>query len=105
MSVSTAAQDHMRRVFTENFSVTDIAEPLVSFDADSAAAEVREVMNQRGYEVVGVRENGLTAGYVHREELADGRCADFLHAFTDAEVVSDSICFPTVVRLLSVNAT
>ncbi|NQT38778.1 MAG: hypothetical protein HQ581_14885 [Planctomycetes bacterium] len=33
MSSSTAAQDRIKRIFTENFSVGDIAEPLVSFDA------------------------------------------------------------------------
>jgi hypothetical protein len=91
----------MKRIFTESFSVGDIAEPLVSFDGTADALEVGRIMAKRGYEVVGVRHQGVIAGYVAREDLTDGDCDDHLRPFDDGEVVSDSICFPTVVALLS----
>ncbi len=101
MSSGTAAQDRIKRIFTENFSVGDIAEPLVSFDATADAATVLEVMQRHGYEVVGVRRKGLVAGYIRREDLADGPCGDYLCEFDDAEVVPESACFPTLVRRLT----
>jgi hypothetical protein len=101
MTVNKAARENMRKIFTESFSVSDIAESLTSFDATTHAADVRAVMAQAGYEVVGVRNKGIVAGYVAREELDDGTCGDYLHAFEETEIVSDSLCFPTVVELLT----
>jgi hypothetical protein len=101
MPISQAAADHMKRIFTENFSVGDIAEPLVSFDATTDAAEVLDVMKQHSYEVVGIRRQGVIAGYVRREELDSGPCGEFLHGFDAAQIVSDFDCFPPVVHQLS----
>ncbi|MHC4403628.1 MAG: CBS domain-containing protein [Planctomycetota bacterium] len=101
MTVTKASHDHMRRLFTESFSVSDVAEPLVSFDADAPAADVRRLMAQNAYQVVGVRREGVMAGYVTREELDGGLCGDSLRVFDDAEVVFDSACLPTAVALLS----
>lgn len=101
MTASEPSQDHLTRVFTEGFAVSDIAECLVSFDASTSTAEVCKVMEQRGYEVVGIRQEGVMAGYARRDELAEGTCGDYLRRFDDAEVVTDSACFPTAVKLLS----
>ncbi len=100
MSITEASREHMKRLFTESFSVGDIAEPLVSFDATSDAAEVRRVMLERAYQVVGLREHGVTVGYVKREELGDGTCAEYLCHFDATEVVSEALCFPKLVGLL-----
>jgi hypothetical protein len=101
MNASQSSQDHLTRVFTEGFSVGDVAECLVSFDASTDAADVRSLMAERGYEVVGIRQKGVMAGYARRDELDEGTCGDYLHGFDDAEVVSDSTCFPTVVKRLT----
>ncbi|MDY0167396.1 MAG: hypothetical protein RBS80_12680 [Thermoguttaceae bacterium] len=87
----------LKRVFLEGFSVSDITEPLVSFDATAPAAEVRAFMQELGYETVGVRVDGVVAGYVNREELKSGPCRGCLHAFDAAEVVPDSSSIPDVV--------
>jgi hypothetical protein len=91
----------MRKIFTENFSVSDVAEPLVSYDSTTEAGDVRSTMVEAGYDVVGVRKKGLVVGYVRREDLGDGLCGDPMHVFEEAEVVSDSVCFFTAVGLLS----
>lgn len=91
----------MKRLFTEYFSVGDIAEPLVSFDATSSATEVRQVMEEQAYQVVGLRKDGVTIGYVKQEDLSDGACGDYLCGFDDTEVVSEALCFPRLVELLS----
>ena len=79
----------LRRVFYEGFSAQDIAEPLVSFDATAPAGHVRRFMEDRGFEVVGVREEGVVIGWADRTELADGSLTDCARAFGDADVIPD----------------
>ena len=69
MTTTTASQHHLRRVFTENFSAADIAEPLASFDASTTAADALAVMARRAYKVAGIRKDGTICGYVRQEEL------------------------------------
>ena len=59
----------LRRLFLEGFSAMDVAEPLVSFDESAEAEDVRKFMQERAYDLVGVRQNGLVEGYVRRENL------------------------------------
>lgn len=99
-TINAAQRHHLRRVFTENFSAADIAEPLASFDASLPAAEARAIMARRRYRVAGVREDGTICGYVRQEELAAGTCGEALHAFEDSEVIAHSLGFPELVLRL-----
>lgn len=99
-SVYAAQQHHLRRVFTENFSAADIAEPLASFDASLPADEVRAVMARRRYRVAGIRQDGTICGYVRQEELADGICGAAIHPFEEGDVITDSLGFPELVLRL-----
>ena len=101
MPMSATSPDHLRRIFTENFSVSDIAEPLASFDAQTPAAEVRRVMDERRYELAGVRRDGLVVGYVQREEVEGSVCGDYERSFSDAIVAPDTTSLPTAVMLLA----
>jgi hypothetical protein len=101
MPTINAAQHHLRRVFTENFSAADIAEPLASFDASLPASDVRAVMVRRAYRVAGIRQDGTIGGYVRREELAAGTCGDALHPFEEGDVIADSLGFPELVLRLN----
>ena len=90
MPTTIASQHHLRRVFVENFSAADIAEPLASFDAGTPAADALAVMVRRAYKVAGIRRDGSICGYVRQEELATGACGAVLHPFEDGDVVPDS---------------
>jgi hypothetical protein len=72
----------LRRLFFEGFSALDIAEPLVSFDAESDAQTVRTFMLEKDFDLVGIRVDGLVNGYVRQDELTEGLCRDHLRAFT-----------------------
>ncbi len=100
MVVNKAAHERLRRLFSDSFSVGDIAEPLVSFDAGTPAAEVLAVMDEHRYAMVGVRRSGAISGFVRKENLLDGHCGDYEHPFEESEVVADSACLPTVVARL-----
>jgi hypothetical protein len=71
-----AARRRLRRLFLEGFTAADVAEPFVSFDAERPAAEVRRVLEARGFDLVGVRRDGLVRGYAVREDLSGGTCGD-----------------------------
>ena len=94
----------LRRLFLDGFSAMDIAEPLVSFDATADAGTVREYMNGKDFDLVGVRKDGLVEGYVRREELISGCCGDHIHPFTpDDDLVPDTANLTEVVKSLAIN--
>ena len=100
MPVTRPSEARLNRVFMEGFSVKDIAEPFASFDDTSPAPHAWAAMNERGWEVVGVRKGGLIVGYAKRHELGNGKCGDTLHAFDSAELVHDAACLPEVAAKL-----
>jgi hypothetical protein len=95
MNWNASTIESMRRVFNEGFAARDIAEPLVSFDASTAVAEVLELMEKRTFDVVGVRREGVVVGCVERADLCGATCGEHLRAI-DAPI-SDSACLTDVV--------
>lgn len=68
---SHASQKRICRIFRENFSVEDIAEPLRSFEQSTPVAELAAFMQEMDYRVVGIRHQGILIGHVEREQLAE----------------------------------
>lgn len=94
----------LRRLFLEGFSAMDIAEPLVSFDAEADARTVRSFMLEKDFDLVGIRVDGLINGYVRREDLVAGCCRDCVRAFTpDDDLVPDTADLTEVVKSLAIN--
>ena len=62
----------VHRVFLRSFTVRDIAEPLLSFDATTPADAAKAVMTARGFQVAGLRRDGSVKGYIVLEELGEG---------------------------------
>jgi len=92
------------RVFLQGFSAMDLAEPLVSFDADADAETVRTFMEVEDFDAVGVRERGLVSGYARRTDLVGGRCGDHQLRFSEADdLVSSHADLTVVVASLAVN--
>ena len=94
----------LRRLFLEGFSAMDVAEPLVSFDESASSEDVKQFMAEKGFDLVGVRQNGLVEGYVRRDELTAGTCGEHFHPFTpDGDLVPDTANLIDVVKSLSIN--
>jgi hypothetical protein len=89
MNWSASSIENLRRVFAEGFTARDISEPLVSFDSSPSATEVLSLMQAEDFDVVGVRRNGITVGYVDRTDIDVGVCGQSIRAFDDAVVISD----------------
>ena len=80
----------LRRLFARTITLRDIAEPLVSFDLGQAADDVFAFMEQREFDVVGVREHGVVTGYAVRSELDGGAVGGHRRAFGSGDVLPDS---------------
>jgi hypothetical protein len=98
-----ASRRRLRRVFLDAFVALDVAEPLCSFDASAAAAEVRAFLEAKGFDRVGVRVEGRVCGYAERAALAGGRLRDHLHPFGPDDLVEDGASLQEVIRSLAVN--
>jgi hypothetical protein len=100
---STRIPEAVTRVFSETFSARDIAEPLASFDSDASCATVRDFMQARDFDVIGIRSDGHIAGYVEIGWLADGACGQFQRGFDNVTVLDDTA--PLLQVLLKLNQT
>ncbi len=61
-------------------------------------------MEKQNYDVVGVRQKGLIAGYVAKEELSVGAVGASVRHFDLAELVSDSTTLVEVLKMLRVRS-
>lgn len=94
----------LRRLFLEGFSAMDVAEPLVSFDESTRSVDVKQVMDEKRFDLVGVRKDGLVEGYVRRDDLTSGTCGEHFHPFTpDDDLVPDTANLIDVVKSLAIN--
>jgi hypothetical protein len=74
---------------------------LASFDVEALAANVRDFMEARDFDVLGVRSDGQLVGYVERGSLEGGACGQFRRSFDDAIVLDDTA--PLLKVLLQLN--
>ena len=93
-------EESLRRVFLEGFAARDLAEPLASFDATTDVQVVRKFMVDRPLRVVGIRINGLIAGYVEQDEIGERSLREQIIPFADEIVVTSSTPFQDIVSRL-----
>jgi hypothetical protein len=94
--------DHgnLRRIFQEGFSARDIAQALPSFDGTARCQNVQSIMAEKGWEVVGVRIEGIVSGFADVSDLIGGCCGDVARRFDVAELVPENLPLaPLVLRL------
>ena len=97
MNWNASTIENLRRVFTDGFVARDIAEPLVSFDASTAASEVAAIMERRSFDVVGIRKEGVVVGFVGMADLCGTACGEHVHAVETETMVSETASFADVV--------
>ncbi len=100
MPYSHTAQIAFRRVFTDGLFAKDIAEPLASFDDVTPADLVGDLAVSRMYDVVGVRQCGVVAGFAESASLSQGVCGDYLQEIETSQIVDDDTALSTVLTSL-----
>jgi len=97
------SQRRALKIFGENFTAQDIAEPLRSFDLDSRPEALIRVFDQTLAGVFGVRDKGLVSGYVRRDDLIDdaGGVGNVARAFARGQVLAAKASLNDVVQVLT----
>ena len=96
-----ALQLRMKRLFTEGFTVLDIAEPLLSFDGSADAATAAAALERSRDPVGGVRHDGRVTGYVRASDLeAGGACGDHAREIDPDIIVQHQASLPEAVQRL-----
>lgn len=91
----------LHRLFSQILTVRELAEPLASFERDHPVGRVRAFMVERDYDLVGVREEGVTTGYARRDRLTGERLADCMEPIHEQEVLDESEPLSTALARLS----
>ncbi|UCE76776.1 MAG: bifunctional (p)ppGpp synthetase/guanosine-3',5'-bis(diphosphate) 3'-pyrophosphohydrolase [Gammaproteobacteria bacterium] len=99
--LTAVADPHFRRTFRELFTARDIAEGLLSFDADASCAEVKETLVHRRRDVASIRIKGTVQGYVSLSDLGEAACADCFRHFAPDQVVTGGSSFVDVIHVLT----
>lgn len=79
----------LRQLFEQNINVNHIAEPLVCFHVTDPILHIKDYMNYKDYDVVGIEKDDIVIGYIKRVDL-DQLPLDLIQYFGPTEVVSDS---------------
>jgi hypothetical protein len=80
----------LRSLFEKNITVNSISEVLATCNVRDQAQQIRDQMDLKDYDVIGVEENGMVIGFVLREDLKEGTCKDYFRSFSPSELVSES---------------
>ena len=99
--LAMVADAHFRRTFRELFSARDIAEGLLSFDADAGCSEVEKTLVHRRRDVASIRVKGAVQGYVTLSDLGGSACADCLRHFAPDQVVGGGSSLVDVIHVLT----
>lgn len=92
---------HFKRLFIDLFSVQDIAEGMLSFDADTECLTVRTMLQKHKRTIASVRINGVVKGYVRMSDLDTGQCIGYLRSFTIDQVLPGSASFSDLIHVLT----
>ena len=91
----------LSRTFSQSLSAVDLAEPLVSLDENQPSSMAAELMQSRGFSVLGVRRAGLVAGWVAPGDLAGGTLGESAREISPQEVLDESASLDAVLGALT----
>lgn len=101
MSNQPLIPEGVRRIFAEGFRVSDVAEPLASFDEATPAGDVGRFMDGANFDVVGVRRGGQVWGFAERPLPDTGPCGDAATPLDVSAVLPDSAPLSAAVSALA----
>lgn len=97
------SQQRAMKIFSEGFTAQDIAEPLRSFDRETAPEKLLDTIEKTLSGVFGVRERGLVNGYVRHDDLSENSVdvGSAARAFARGQVLAAKASLNDVVQVLT----
>ena len=90
----------LRRLFENSVSVQHLSEEFVAVQASSEGSTACKLMKRRGFDTLGVEEEGSVFGYIERSRLEDGPLEGQIEMFHPSELVADSTPLLDVLPIL-----
>ncbi|WP_211274956.1 hypothetical protein [Bacillus marinisedimentorum] len=90
----------LKTIYENNLTVRHIAEDLDVRDIEEDAVKVKELLETRGFDSIGIRQGSRLIGYVEVEELAEGACRHFMKSFHSTELITNSTPLIEIFELL-----
>lgn len=97
-----AFDSHLKRQYNDIFTAKDIAEPLLSFDADTSVARVQKLRGEHRLPVVTVQIDGQVKGYLALNNISGEKtCGSASRPFSSDQVISGDAGFAEVIHVLT----
>lgn len=80
---------NLRQLFEQNINVSHIAESLYCFKVTDPILHIKNYMDYKDYDVVGIERSGVVVGYIQKEDFKK-LPFDLIRDFGPTEIVSDS---------------
>jgi len=95
----------LQSLFIDNITTKYIFEPIYSCKLTDNSKYVREVLEKRHFDVVGVTDNNKKIiGYAKRTDLNNGFVKQFTHEIKLNQIISDSTPIPKLLNIFSENS-
>ncbi|MEH6650571.1 MAG: HD domain-containing protein [Motiliproteus sp.] len=92
---------NFKRLFMDIFTAKDIAEGLLSFDANTSGEQAAADLSQHCSSVASVRIGGLVQGYVGAADITADSLVGCFRPFTVDQVVNSTASFTDVIHVLT----
>jgi hypothetical protein len=80
----------LKNLYESNMTVDSIAEVLAACGIHDDAEGVRKQLEERNYDVIGVREGCEVIGFVEKADLGAGLVADYVKPFQTRDILTNS---------------
>ena len=94
-------QQRMKKLFTEGFSVMDIAESLPVIDSCRPADDALSLIEETRRPLLGMVEDGRISSYLRVEDISKGECGISARPFDEMPVLDDTTSLPTAFEALA----
>ena len=85
-----SSMEDIRLIFENGVTVKYIAEPLASFDAGHPTDKVLQFMEQKHYDVVGVRQDGVVCGYAEKSDISSNKLSYHFKPFQSKDLLTET---------------
>ena len=93
---------HFKRAFAELFTAKDLAQPLLSFDADKSYNDVNAALGTHQREVASIRVQGVVQGYVLKSDnTTEVTCGESIKHFAADQIVDGNDPITDVIHVLT----
>ena len=92
--------EDLREIFDKSVKARHITVSFCSFDESAIAQDVKVILDENAFDVVGVRTNGTINGYAYRRDLAEGKLGKYSKEFNQCELLSDNTSIPEVLEVI-----